>query len=214
MPEDISKALNIVREIEAGGAHVLERYVVDDPEMVERFRLLATILHPLYRYGDETVEGSIEEGSITYATPEGLVEVMIAFPGGPTAPEGPATLTQELAERFRPLVEKEEETGDDAWRDGLDDEEGIALAIYEQGGQTGQEYFLMGDGDVLLADTFYEQLSDALARTCPYQFWKDMTNSDLREWAEELGHEEVPTQEVHMYANIVRETLEDPRWSS
>ena len=81
--------------------------------------------------------------------------------------------------RFTPLLEEEERTGDESWRNELDEDEEGALFVLENGGGGG-EYYYNNDGSLVDEDQFYENMRGAADSRGVDWYWRDMDNTWYR----------------------------------
>lgn len=151
-----------------------------------RLRLTGALIVELSRSDYEQLDGYFEDGTATYALPGGLADIIVSFPGGPTI-TGPGTLTKCAAAEFKRLIEKEEETGDDGWREDLDEDEELALKIFENDGEIDVEYYNSSESGLLLADEIDCEMSDCVNSAEPDQTWDELSSEELVGIAERLS---------------------------
>jgi hypothetical protein len=151
-----------------------------------RLRLTGALIVKLNRSHYEELDGCFEDGAATYALPGGLARICFRFPGGPSI-TGQGTLTKSAAAEFKRLMEKEEETGDEGWREDLDEDEELALDIFENDGEIDVEYYYSSDSGLLLADEMDCGISDNVNSAEPDQTWDELSSEELAGIAERLS---------------------------
>ena len=199
---------NFVRSIEElkTSYGTLDAFLELNKDDAKRICLTAGLVIYLYENDAEHIEGEIEDGLLTYAIPGGLAEICLSYSGVCSSPRGPLKYTKKQGTKFAKYIAKEEKTDDSGWRDELDEDEALALEVYEAGGDPDEEYY-MTDSGLMDRDDMDMGISDMVSAATPLNKWDDLSLSELERVATKLDVEPLTSEEIIDCIDVLKSVI-------